>query len=528
MKPCQELLKKFSVVLLSVISLSGCFLVSDIEILQKGQEVNIKNGEFFIQEIEMVKNDLSKLTTNLKEPRIEKLEVKKSGNIFSSSYEYRIGAGIMKFYKLDHNTFKKIYLVQLQNFEKIVSTEKREKDKTGYSYFHAKIEENGDVQIFPLMSENDNAENFFISQSVSISKIEDSKDQKMNMGIRKLSGDPNKILPILVKFASTTTPDLKVPLFSIKPLCKGAQSSWNNCIGRTVTPKDTEKFTQTDTKIGPYLAGKKNGRFFRVRVTKLKADGKEQVEDIEGNYDKDEFDGWWLYKERSGKFQRAALFEKGQHTRIHIRGDQYEEKGIVESVEKGKFGKLVSGWIKDGGVLRTGSWNPDGRLTEGTIETKAYKAVGRFSDHLDLGKQEFKKTKSEYVGRFSNGELETGVVKNLECENIGQFKNTKKRDGTTDTTNVKGMTKCKSGNITIGERSPLCESGWGGPSYVKFPNGDQFYGSTNATCSRYNKGVMIIKKTGKAYAVKTKSEKGGFNIIKEIDIGAVLRENGLN
>ena len=61
--------------------------------------------------------------------------------------------------------------------------------------------------------------------------------------------------------------------------------------------------------------------------------------------------------------------------------------------------------------------------------------------------------------------------------------------------------------------------------YVIFRNGDEFYGSTNANCSKYDRGIYIEKRTGKSYAVKLGNN--GFKRIKEVDLNLIITEAGL-
>ena len=134
-------------------------------------------------------------------------------------------------------------------------------------------------------------------------------------------------------------------------------------------------------------------------------------------------------------------------------------------------------------------------------------------------------TGTEYVGQFDeNEDIILGAVQNSKFENIGAFKSFKNRNNTTTVSNEEGKTISKNGKVVIGRRSQLCQQ-FGGPIYVKFPNGDQFYGATTADCGRYDRGIYISKKTGKAHAVK--SGKNGFTFIKEVNVSKILRERNL-
>ena len=67
--------------------LSGCYLASEQEIILKGEEINISDGEYIIETLKLEKSDFSKLKTKLEEPKIQNLTASKTGNIFSRSYE---------------------------------------------------------------------------------------------------------------------------------------------------------------------------------------------------------------------------------------------------------------------------------------------------------------------------------------------------------------------------------------------------------------------------------------------------------
>ena len=84
-----------------------------------------------------------------------------------------------------------------------------------------------------------------------------------------------------------------------------------------------------------------------------------------------------------------------------------------------------------------------------------------------------------------------------------------------------------SSDLTIGKTSALCSAAtWGGPSYKETKNWI-FYGTTNATCSNYERGVFIDKKTGEAFAVTTRPGENEFHKIKKVDIDSILRENNI-
>ena len=66
---------------------------------------------------------------------------------------------------------------------------------------------------------------------------------------------------------------------------------------------------------------------------------------------------------------------------------------------------------------------------------------------------------------------------------------------------------------------------FGGPIYVQDET-FSFWGATNATCQKFDYGIMIENSTGKAYAVK--SGKNGFIKLKEVNLNQIMKEHSLN
>ena len=142
----------------------------------------------------------------------------------------------------------------------------------------------------------------------------------------------------------------------------------------------------------------------------------------------------------------------------------------------------------------------------------------------------FENTSSRYIGIFGDDhQLGFGSIINDECELLGKFAAKDEQDGSVTTTLIEGKTICgdEDKRVKIGTPNPFCtdETAFGGPIY--FQNKDfSFWGSTNATCQKYDYGIMIENSSGKAYAVK--SGDSGFIKLKEVDLNQIMKEHSLN
>ena len=97
MSMTKGLTKRVILALITVFILSGCFLVSDNEILKTGQKLSIESGEYLVETLnpEETKQpglgtEKPSLGTKIKKPTIKTMKVVKSGGIFSRSYEYHL------------------------------------------------------------------------------------------------------------------------------------------------------------------------------------------------------------------------------------------------------------------------------------------------------------------------------------------------------------------------------------------------------------------------------------------------------
>ena len=79
--------------------------------------------------------------------------------------------------------------------------------------------------------------------------------------------------------------------------------------------------------------------------------------------------------------------------------------------------------------------------------------------------------------------------------------------------------------ITIGKRSSLCDLGDFGNLIYQETRAEKFWGSTTANCKQLDRGIIIDKATGKAFAVKNNN--GQLHKLREVDIGKIMRENSL-
>lgn len=519
----------------AVFLLSGCFLMSDIDIVEKGSEVSIFEGDYLVNSFDPTKNldglsdgaNYSKFSTKIEKPQVNTLSLVKEGGFLSKSYSYKLDNSEIKFKELDHKNLKNIYIAQISGTLGIENkTENDLKDRPKYTFMYALLDENGNVSLYPIVQSAEDVDTFFKGRDVDLVTPEESKE--MDFGFREVKGDPKAVRDSVLSFAEVSKPDLSQAILELKRMCFGKQNVWNNCVGKTENSEpEGSKVKYQEIKIGPYVDGKKMGEFYRVRTL---SDGREL--EMAGNYLDDEFDGAWLYKAKEG-WQRSIEFDSGIAKRIKFRSKNQHFEGTIYEKDAPNLGSLKQGFVErfadkqtlvgrftenekgSVGNLEEGKFLYDGGIFTGTFSADGYKLVGK--DHL-LDDDNF------YVGKF-DGEagLVLGSVKNKRCENIGRFESKKLRDGTVNHTNVEGKTVCGD-KITIGTSSNLCEGQFGGPIY--FENASiKFWGSTNATCKKFDYGVMVEKSTGRAFAVK--SGKTDFIKLREVDLDGVMDKHNL-
>ena len=232
-------LLKYLSVSLALLSLNGCFLLSDVDVIEKGEEVSLSDGSYSISALDFTKDmessqtaDFSKFSSKIEEPEIRTISLVKEGNILSRSYVYQSDDSEIKFEKLEHANIKDIYLAQISGtlgMDKKAETEI--KDSPKYTFMFAKISEQGDLSFFTILNEKDKFSDFINSKKVSLTTPDEYKE--MDFGIRKIAGDDKEVREAVVKFASNTNPNLSIPLIEFKKMCVGEIQSWNGCIGKT-------------------------------------------------------------------------------------------------------------------------------------------------------------------------------------------------------------------------------------------------------------------------------------------------------
>lgn len=529
-------LLKYLSISLALLSLNGCFLISDIDVIEKGEEVSLSDGNYSISAFDFTKSmevsqtaDFSKFSTKIEEPEIRAISEVKEGNFLSRSYVYQSDDSEIKFEKLDHVNFKNIYLAQIagtMGMDKKAET--KIKDSPKYTFMFAKISEQGDLSFFTMLNEKDKFSDFINSKQVSLTTPKEYEE--MDFGARIIAGDDKEVREAVIKFASTTNPDFSIPLIEFKKMCIGEIESWNECIGKTeeeIEPEGTS-VKYSEVKVGPYMNGKASGTFFRKRKMQ---DG--SVINMAGNYSNGEQDGFWLYK--GDGWRRVLKFNSGKATDIKLKTEGlYYEGSLYETDTPKKSGSLKFGFVETDDRRLEGNFSEVdrgyGMLTKGEFEFKGVSAfLGTYKDGYKLEGQDVYENGLIYTGTFDkeNG-LNLGSIQNSECENIGRFESQNLRDGTTNHANVEGKTICGSGNnqtIKIGTASSLCEGGsWGGPIYFENSN-IKFWGTTSADCKVYEKGIMVEKASGKAFAVK--AGKSDFIKLKEVNMADIMREHAL-
>lgn len=513
-------LQNFTFLTVTTLLLNGCFLVSDMEIVKKGSEVELEPGEYLLQSLDLSgkkkKNnpDYSKLKRKINEPNVVVILEKKEGGLFSKSYTYQItnkknnNTSSIKFIELDHESQKNIYLAQIKDMGGL--TGKKSPASPEYVYTHARIKKGSGLSIFSLFDKKANAEKFFASKSLTAKPVKGAG--KMDLGIRKINGDPEKLSKALIEFASTNSSSVATELAGFKKMCAGKQNKWNSCIGRDVSEEKKEKQEIKTVSIGPYVNGVKNGEFYRYQEFKNEVGGKVNIRRSVGLFSNGEQSGWWHYKWKDSEKKKSW-----------VRSAKLESKKIIGLKER----------YKTNGVFtqRFGTVFKNHVIKEGLVMNKNGSVIGQFTEagQLSYGSHVFKngRNKTTSIGKFGELGIEFGTKKFSEtkCEHIGKFSAKKGRNNTVTSTLEAGMTKCARGQTRIGQNSQLCDGNFGGPMYVIFRNGDEFYGSTNANCSKYDRGIYIEKRTGKSYAVKLGNN--GFKRIKEVDLNLIITEAGL-
>ena len=529
-------LLKYLSISLTLFSLNGCFLLSDIDVVEKGEEVSLLDGNYLISALDFTKGmedsqtaDFSKFSTKIEVPEIKAISEVKEGNFLSKSYVYQSDDSEIKFEKLDHANIKNIYLAQIAGTMGMDKKAEAEiKDSPKYTFMFAKISEQGDLSFFTMLNEKDKFSDFINSKQISLITPEEYKE--MDLGVRKIAGDDKEVREAVIKFASNTNPNLSIPLIQFKRMCVGEIQSWNECIGKTEEEIEPEgsSVKYSEVKIGPYKNGKASGTFFRERKME---DG--SITKMAGNYSNGEQDGFWLYK--GDGWKRVIKFKSGKATDIKLKTKMTHYEGSLYETDTPKtVGSLKFGFVETDDSRLEGNFSEVDRgyglLTKGEVEFKGISTfVGTFKDGFKIEGQEIYENGSIYTGTFDkeNG-LNLGSIQNAECENIGRFESQKLRDGTTTHSNVEGKVICGSGNnqtIKIGIASSLCEGGsWGGPIYFE-NSGIRFWGTTSADCGVFEKGIMVEKDSGKAFAVKAGER--DFIKLKEVNMADIMREHSL-
>jgi len=491
-----------------------------MEIVKKGNEVELEQGEYLLQSLDLSgkkkknNSDYSKLKRKINEPNVVMISVKKEGGLFSKSYTYQItnkknnNTSFIKFIELDHESQKNIYLAQIKNMGSL--TGKKSPASPNYVYTHARIKKGSGLTIFSLFDKKANAEGFFASKSLTAKPVKGAG--KMDLGIRKINGDAEKLSKALIEFASTNSSSVATELAGFKKMCAGKPNKWNSCIGRDVSEEKKEKVKIKTVSIGPYVNGVKNGEFYRYQEFKNEVGGKVDIRRSVGLFSNGEQSGWWHYKWKNSEKRKSW-----------VRSAKFKNNEIIGLKERYKTnGKFTQ---------RSGTLHKNGLIKEGLLITKNESLIGQFTNEgrLSYGSNVIKngRNKTTVMGKFGELNIEIGTKKfsGTKCEQIGKFSAKKGRNNTVTSTLEAGMIKCARGQTRIGKNSQLCGAKFGGPMYVSFRNGDEFYGSTNANCTKYDRGIYIEKRTGKSFAVKLGER--GFKRIKEVDLNSIIAEAGL-
>ena len=530
-----KILSRFFGIIFASLVLSGCLLLSDVDVVQKGVKTPLSDGDYLMSsfalsltEKDSEKLDFSSFSTDLNEPDVQPISETAEGSFLSKSYSYELPNGKIKFRELNHLNLKDIYLAQISGDLGLEERSDKKMEKSArYSFMFAKFSEKGDLSLYGLAQEKKDILDYFDSKPVRLEIPEESKD--MDFGIRKVVGDDDSVRVSIINFAETAMPNLLEPVIEFKKMCSGKISKWNNCVGKTDEPASGN---YTEISIGPYQDGYKSGVFYRKRIF---PDTK--IMEIGGNFIGNKLDGPWLYKWESGA--RIIQFEKDVAKKIKYKRAGLYYEGLLFEAEPKMIGSLKEGFVQQvttsgETITRVGKFSQidkgiHGELIEGKFSRRDFSATGIRDENGNFisGSQYYGDSDSRYIGNFEKDKgLVVGAIIDDECEILGRFQNKNKRDGSTTTFLTEGKTIC--GNrITIGTTNPFCVEGnnLGGPIYFQNKN-FSFWGLTNATCQKFNYGVMIENSTGKAFAVK--AGENDFIKLKEVDLNTIMKEHSLN
>tara|TARA_B100000686_G_C16761346_1_gene958894 strand:- start:28 stop:1656 length:1629 start_codon:yes stop_codon:yes gene_type:complete len=508
----------------SMFLLSGCFVTTDIPLIEKGEKARYLPLKLVIEKFQLIKSDYSNLKTQVREKTIDTVALQETGPWHSRSYTYRLGQYEFKFKSLDHKKLKNVLLVQVRD-------KGRSSENGSYAYFHALIDRERRMKISPLFQNIKKASAFFSNnQNLTTSHTKytgNLKGQNLS-NVLHLVGNKQQLLNAVMTYASKEF-EAGIKLLSFTPVCQGLKILWNSCIGKT-----QEKNAQggTTALVGPYLKGKKEGEFFR-KYTELQPNGEEEMWWSNGLFKSDEKVGWWRwngpktknigadYYHEGRKLKRKEL-SKGQHyyegnlSYYNYRGNNklYLKSGVLKDLKK----EIT--WIGNWGKPEGGKFI--GNLLEGTLSGLKFKDVGRWSPENNSFFGTSVEDGVKRSGYFVNGFLKRGRIVSKDCVLTGRFYGDKEKQ---ITSLVHGKIKCQDGTVKLGEKMTGCKSNkWGGSIYVETPE-YRFIGKTNSDCSIYQSGIQIFKRSGEAYAVVHR--KGKFKRIKRVELLAIVRESGL-
>ena len=535
----RRIFRFFGIIATSLI-LSGCLLLSDVDVIQKGEETNLLSGDYILSSFDLsftedssIEVDYSSFSTELKEPDIRTFSKTVDGSFFSKSYSYELPDSSIKFKKLDHSNLKDIYLAQIAGTIGLEEQSDGEIDNLPkYTFMFAKFSESGDLAFYAIAQDKKDILDYFNSKPVSLKIPEENKD--LDFGIREITGNDDAVREAIISFAEMAMPNLLEPIIEFKQMCSGNPEEWTDCDGRVV---ESISDNHTEVSIGPYKKGKRAGIFYRKRIFN---DGNEMH--MAGEYVEGKFEGPWLYKLPTS--QRIIEFKNHIPKKIRWKSNDTNHyfSGVPYSTDPGKVGSLNEGYVlgkSENGETQTriGKFtnvenSSVGSLIRGKFSQGNYNFTGIFDENQNIkeGVETFEDTGSRYIGIFDDDQrLAFGSIVNDECELLGEFASKNDQNGSVTTTLIKGKTICgdEDKRITIGTPNPFCtdETAFGGPIY--FQNKDfSFWGSTNATCQKYDYGIMIENSSGKAYAVK--SGDSGFIKLKEVDLNQIMKEHSLN
>ena len=98
---------RFFQITVATLILSGCLLLSDVDVIQKGEETDLFSGDYIMSSFDLSLTedssgevDYSSFSTEIKEPDIRTFSKTAAGSFLSKSYSYELSNGSIKFKKL--------------------------------------------------------------------------------------------------------------------------------------------------------------------------------------------------------------------------------------------------------------------------------------------------------------------------------------------------------------------------------------------------------------------------------------------